>query len=166
MGEPVGRQWRLFYELDLEDLVPRDHLLRRIDAALDLSWLRSEMRPHYSHLGCPLICPELLVRVLSVGYCHSIYSERRLCQEVKVNLAYRWFRGLGLEDKVPHHSTFSVNRLGRFRESDLLRKVFEAVVCGCMKAGLVGVPQYLLQAERVLPRYRGIHEVGLNTSER
>ena len=103
MGEPVGRQDRLFYEFDLEDMVPADHLLRRIDAALDLSWLRGEMESHYSHLGCPSVCPELMVRMLLVGYCYSIRSERRLCQEVKVNLAYRWFCGLGLEDKVPHH---------------------------------------------------------------
>ena len=146
MGEPVGRQDRLFYEFDLEDMVPGDHLLRRIDAALDLSWLRGEMRPHYSHLGCPSVCPELMVRMLLVGYCYSIRSERRLCQEVKVNLAYRWFCGLGLEDKVPHHSTFSVNRHGRFRESDILRKVFDEVVCGCMKAGLVGGEGFAVDA--------------------
>ncbi len=96
------------------------------------------MQAHYSHLGCPSIRPELMVRMLIVGYCHSIRSERRLCREVKVNLAYRWFCGRGLEDKDPHHSTFSVNRHGRFRESDILRKVFEEVVCGCMQAGLVG----------------------------
>lgn len=138
MGEPVGRQDRLFYAFDLEDMVPADHLLRRIDAALDLSWLRGEMAPHYSHLGCPSVCPEPMVRMLIVGYCHSIRSERRLCQEVKVNLAYRWFCGLGIEDKVPNHSTFSVNRHGRFRDSDLLRKVFEDVVRRCMTAGLVG----------------------------
>jgi len=146
MGEPVGRQDRLFYEFDLEDMVPGDHLLRRIDAALDVSWLRGEMRPHYSHLGCPSVCPELMVRMLLVGYCYSIRSERRLCQEVKVNLAYRWFCGLGIEDKVPHHSTFSVNRHGRFRESDILRKVFEEVVCGCMKAGLVGGEGFAVDA--------------------
>lgn len=146
MGEPVGRQDRLFYEFDLEEVVPADHLLRRIDAVLDLSWLRGEMRPHYSHLGCPSICPELMMRMLLVGYCTSIRSERRLCQEVKVNLAYRWFCGLGLEDKVPHHSTFSVNRLGRFRKNDLLRKVFEEVVCSCMKAGLVGGEGFAVDA--------------------
>ncbi len=139
MGEPVGRQDRLFYEFDLEDMVPGDHLLRRIDGALDLSWLTlAKMKAHYSHLGCPSVCPEPMVRMLIVGYCYSIRSERRLCQEVKVNLAYRWFCGLGLEDRVPHNSTFSVNRHGRFRESDILRKVFEEVVCGCMTAGLVG----------------------------
>ncbi len=146
MGEPLGRQDRLFYDFDLDDVVPADHLLRRIDAALDLSWLRDEMKPHYSHLGCPSVCPELMVRMLLVGYCYSIRSERRLCQEVKVNLAYRWFCRLGLEDQVPHHSTFSVNRLGRFRESDILRKVFEEVVCGCMKAGLVGGEGFAVDA--------------------
>ena len=146
MGAPVGRQDRLFYEFDLEDVAPSDHLLRRIDAVLDLNWLRDEMKPHYSHLGCPSICPELMVRMLLVGYCYSIRAERRLCEEVKVNLAYRWFCGLGLEDKVPHHSTFSVNRLGRFRESDILRKVFEEVVCGCMTAGLVGGEGFAVDA--------------------
>ncbi len=146
MGEPVGRQDRLFYEFDLEDVVPGDHLLRRIDAVLDLSWLRREMEPHYSHLGCPSVCPELMVRMLLVGYCYSIRSERRLCEEAKLNLAYRWFCGLGLEDKVPHHSTFSVNRLGRFRDSDILRKVFEDVVCGCMRTGLVGSEGFAVDA--------------------
>ncbi len=146
MGAPVGRQDRLFYEFDLEDMVPADHLLRRIDAVLDLSWLRDELKPHYSHLGCPSVCPELMVRMLLVGYCYSIRSERRLCQEVKLNLAYRWFCGLGLEDKVPHHSSFSVNRHGRFRESDILRKVFEEAVCGCMTAGLVGGEGFAVDA--------------------
>ena len=146
MGAPVGRQDRLFYEFDLDDMVPSDHLLRRIDAVLDLSWLRDELEPHYSHLGCPSICPELMMRMLLVGYCYSIRSERRLCQEVRMNLAYRWFCGLGLEDTVPHHSTFSVNRLGRFRDSDILRKVFEEVVCGCMTAGLVGGEGFAVDA--------------------
>lgn len=146
MGEPSGRQDRLFYAFDLEDMVPADHLLRRIDAVLDLSWLRGEMKSHYSHLGCPSVCPELMIRMLLVGYCFSIRSERRLCQEVQVNLAYRWFCGLGLEDKVPHHSTFSVNRHGRFRDSDILRKVFEEVVCGCMASGLVGGEGFAVDA--------------------
>ena len=146
MGEAVGRQDRLFYEFDLEDMVPCDHLLRRIDAVLELSWLRSELAPHYSHLGCPSVDPELLIRMLVIGYCYSIRSERRLCQEVKMNLAYRWFCGLGLEDRVPDHSTFSVNRHGRFRESDILRKVFEEVVCGCMEAGLVGGEGFAVDA--------------------
>jgi len=114
MGDPVGRQDRLFYEFDLDDMVPADHLLRRIDKVLDLNWLRGEMKAHYSHLGCPSVCPELMMRMLLVGYCYSIRSERRLCDEVKVNLAYRWFCGLGLEDKIPHHSTFSVTATDGF----------------------------------------------------
>ena len=137
MGQAVGRQDRLFYEFNLEDLIPFDHLLRRIDAVLDLSWLRSDLAPFYSHTGCPSVDPELMIRMLLVGYCYSIRSERRLCQEVELNLAYRWFCRLGLEDKVPHHSTFSVNRHGRFRKSDVLRRVFESVVRHCMEAGLV-----------------------------
>jgi transposase len=137
MGARVGSEGRLFYEFALEDVVPRDHLLRRIDAALDLSWLRTELAPYYSHTGCPSVDPELMIRMLIVGYCYSIRSERRLCQEVALNLAYRWFCRLGLEDRVPDHSTFSVNRHGRFRESDVLRSVFERVVHRCMEAGLV-----------------------------
>jgi transposase len=137
MGPPVGRQDRLFYEFDLEERIPHDHLLRRIDAVLDLSWLRADLAPFYSHTGCPSVDPELMVRMLLIGYCYSIRSERRLCREVELNLAYRWFCRLGLEDQVPHHSTFSVNRHGRFRDSDVLRQVFESIVRRCMASGLV-----------------------------
>ncbi len=137
MGPAVGQQDRLFYEFNLEDRVPGNHLLRRIDAVLDLSWLRSEIAPFYSHTGCPSIDPELMIRMLLVGYCYSIRSERRLCQEVDLNLAYRWFCRLGLEDKVPNHSTFSVNRHGRFRDGDVFRQLFDRIVRQCIKAGLV-----------------------------
>lgn len=137
MGQAVGGQDRLFYEFNLEEMVPGDHLLRKIDSVFDLSWLRGALAPYYSHTGCPSIDPELMVRMLLVGYCYSIRSERRLCQEVRLNLAYRWFCRLGLEDRVPNHSTFSVNRHGRFRDSDILRTVFESVVRRCMAAELV-----------------------------
>ena len=146
MGEQLGRQDRLFYEFCLDDRVPADHVLRRIDAVLDLSWLRGELAPYYSHTGCPSVDPELMIRMLIVGYCFGIRSERRLCQEVDLNLAYRWFCRLGLEDKVPDHSTFSVNRHGRFRASDILRKVFEEGVRGCMVAGLVGGEGFAVDA--------------------
>jgi len=146
MGQAVGQQDRLFYEFDLEERIPADHLLRRIDAVLDLSWLRAELSPFYSHTGCPSVDPELMIRMLLVGYCYSIRSERRLCQEVELNLAYRWFCRLGLEDRVPNHSTFSVNRHGRFRDSDILRKVFEEVVSGCINAGLVGNEGFAVDA--------------------
>ena len=137
MGPEVGQQDRLFYEFDLEERIPANHLLRRIDAVLDLSWLRTELKPFYSHTGCPSIDPELMIRMLLVGYCYSIRSERRLCQEVDLNLAYRWFCRLGLEDKVPNHSTFSVNRHGRFRDGDVFRQIFDRIVRQCMDAGLV-----------------------------
>ncbi len=146
MGERLVRQDRLFYEICLEDRVPPDHLVRRIDAALDLSWLRAELAPYYSHTGCPSVDPELMIRMLLLGYCYSIRSDRRLCQEVEMNLAYRWFCRLGLEDKVPDHSTFSINRHGRFRDSDILRQVFESVVRGCMDAGLVGGEGFAVDA--------------------
>lgn len=146
LGEQVGQQDRLFYEFDLEDRVPSDHLLRRLDAVLDLSWLRTELAPFYSQTGRPSIDPELMIRMLLVGYCYSIRSERRLCQEVELNLAYRWFCRLGLEDNVPDHSTFSVNRHGRFRDSNVLRSVFEDVVRRCMKAGLVSGEGFAVDA--------------------
>ena len=146
MGQAVDQQDRLFYEFNLDERVPATHLLRRIDAVLDLSWLRGELKPYYSHTGCPSIDPELMIRMLLVGYCYSVRSERRLCQEVELNLAYRWFCRLGLEDKIPNHSTFSVNRHGRFRDADVLRQVFESVVCQCMEAGLVGGEGFAVDA--------------------
>ena len=146
MGTAVGRQDRLFYSFNLEDRVPADHLLRQIDAVLDLSWLRGALAPFYSHTGCPSVDPALLIRMLLVGYCYSIRSERRLCQEVELNLAFRWFCRLGLEDAVPDHSTFSVNRHGRFRDSDILRRVFERVVDQCVAAGLVGGEGFAVDA--------------------
>ena len=146
LGDRQGCQDRLFYEFDLEDVVPCGHLLRRIDAVLDLDWLRGELSPHYSDTGRPSVCPELMIRMLIVGYCFSIRSERRLCDEVGMNLAYRWFCRLGIEDRVPDHSTFSVNRHGRFRDSDVLRRVFETVVRRCMAAGLVGGEGFAVDA--------------------
>ena len=146
LGAQVGLQDRLFYEFDLEERIPHDHLLRRLDAVLDLSWLRAELSPFYSHTGRPSVDPELMIRMLLVGYCYSIRSERRLCQEVELNLAYRWFCRLGLEDTVPDHSSFSVNRHGRFRDGDVLRKVFESIVRRCMKEGLVGGEGFAVDA--------------------
>ena len=128
MGQLPPQQNSLFYDFCLEDFVPQDHQLRKIDALLDLSHLRQELKDHYSHMGRASVDPELMIRILLIGYCYGIRSERQLCEDVHVNLAYRWFCKLGLEDKVPHHSTFSKNRHGRFRESDLFRLLFEDVV--------------------------------------
>jgi transposase len=139
MGRQDRDQGQLFYEFSLDDVIPRDHLLRRVNvfATAVLSDLHEQLRPFYSDIGRPSIDPELMIRMLLVGYCYGIRHERRLCQEVALHLAYRWFCKLDLNDQVPHHSTFSVNRLGRFRESDILRHIFERVVASCMAAGLV-----------------------------
>ena len=136
----------MFYSFNLDDHVPADHLLRGIDRCLDLGELRRHLAPFYSHTGRPSIDPELMVRMLIVGYSFGIRSERRLCEEVHLNLAYRWFCRLGLEDAVPDHSTFSKNRHGRFRESDAFRHVFESVVERCMKEGLVGGEGFAVDA--------------------
>jgi len=138
MGERTVVQEALFYEFNLERHLPADHLLRSIDRFVDLSGIRAHLRPFYSEIGRPSIDPELLIRMLLVGYCFGIRSERRLCEEVHLNLAYRWFCRLGLEGDVPDHSTFSKNRHGRFRESDLLRQLFETTVQRCIAEGLVG----------------------------
>jgi transposase len=137
MGHLPGGQDHLFYSFNLESVVPEKHLLRGIDRCLDLTDLRQHLADYYSHTGRPSIDPELMIRMLVVGYCYGIRSERRLCEEVHLNLAYRWFCRLSLEDVVPNHSTFSKNRHGRFRESGTFRWVFEKVVRACMAAGLV-----------------------------
>ena len=140
---------QLFYDFCLDDHVPSDHLLRSIDGHLDLDSLRQTLKPFYSQIGRPSIDPELMIRMLMVGYCMGIRSERRLCEEVHLNLAYRWFCRLGLDGKVPDHSTFSKNRHGRFRESDLLRHMFESVVRRCMAEGLVGADGFAVDASLI-----------------
>ena len=137
MGCNSGGHNKLFYSFNLEDHVPQNHLLRGIDHYLDLSELRQYLAEFYSHTGRPSIDPELMIRMLIIGYSFGIRSERRLCEEVHLNLAYRWFCRLGLEDSVPDHSTFSKNRHGRFRDSDTFRYLFETVLQRCMKEGLV-----------------------------
>jgi transposase len=137
MGQLDSGQDKLFYSFYLDNHVPHTHLLRGIDRALDLGDLRQHLAPFYSPIGRPSIDPEFMIRMLIVGYCFGIRSERRLCEEVHLNLAYRWFCRLGLDDAVPEHSTFSKNRHGRFRDSDVLRHVFESVLGRCMAEGLV-----------------------------
>jgi transposase len=137
MGQHSGNQDRLFYAFNLDEHMPADHMLRGIDRYLDLTDLRHHLADYYSHTGRPSVDPELMIRMLLVGCCFGIRSERRLCEEVHLNLAYRWFCRLGLEEKVPDHSSFSKNRHGRFRESEVFRPVFEGVVQRCMTEGLV-----------------------------
>ena len=148
MGSQVAPV-QLFYDFSLDDHVPDDHLLRRIDQFLDLESVRSELKSFYSTIGRPSVAPELMIRMLVVGYSMGIRSERRLCEEVHLNLAYRWFCRLGLDGKVPDHSTFSRNRHGRFRQSDILRHLFETVVERCLREGLVGGEGFAVDASLI-----------------
>jgi transposase len=149
MGERQVRQEALFYGFRLEEHVPADHLLRAIDRFVELSDIRRQLEPFYSAVGRPSVDPELMIRMLLIGYCCGIRSERRLCEEVHLNLAYRWFCRLGLDGRVPDHSTFSKNRHGRFRDSDLLRRLFEATVRRCMAEGVVGGEGFVVDASMI-----------------
>src|SRR6201998_1250132 len=146
MGDRQTAQAALFYEFSIETHVPGGHLLRSIDRFVELDGLRAELAPFYSAIGRPSVDPELMIRMLIVGYCLSIRAEPRLCGEVHLNLAYRWFCRLGLDGAVPDHSTFSKNRHGRFRESDLLRCLFETVVARCIKERIVGGEAFAVDA--------------------
>ncbi len=148
----MGRQEapeRLFYDFCLDDHVPEKHLLRQIDRFLDFEGIRAKLAPFYCSIGRPSIDPELMIRMLIVGYCFAIRSERRLCEEVHLNLAYRWFCRLGLDGGVPDHSTFSRNRHGRFRESNILRHLFEEVVRRCIDEDLVGGEGFAVDASLI-----------------
>ena len=149
MGRRKSEQGQLFYVFNLDDVVPPDHLARKIDAVLDLGWVHRELAPYYSHTGRPSIDPELMIRMLIVGYVFAIRSERMICREVQVNLAYRWYCRLGIEDQVPDHSAFSRARHERFRESDALRRVFERVVAICIAAGLIGGEAFSIDASLI-----------------
>src|SRR6202035_3605377 len=160
MGRQNRDQRQLFYEFSLDEMIPADHLLRRINvfATAVLADLHEQLKAFYSDIGRPSVDPELMIRMLLVGYCYGIRHERRLCQEVALHLAYRWFCKLDLDDKVPHHSTFSVDRLGRFRQSEILRHIFERVVATCMTAGLVKGEGFAVDAsvmEANASRYHG-----------
>ena len=149
VGERTVMQEALFFSFRIEDYVPQDNLLRSIDPFVDLTGIREHLKSLYSSTGRPSIYPELMIRMLIIGYCMGIRSERRLCQEVHLNLGYRWFCRLDLEGSVPDHSTFSKNRHGRFRDSDLLRKLFEMTVERCMAEGLVGAEGFAVDASLI-----------------
>jgi transposase len=150
MGRLKHEQEQLFYEFQLDEVVPDDHLVREIAAVLDLSWVRAKLASYYSPLGRPSIDPVLMIRMLIVGYVFAIRSERLLCREVQVNLAYRWFCGLSIEDKIPDHSAFSRARNERFRDSDIFRRVFEHVVEACVAAGLIGGEGFAVDASLIV----------------
>jgi transposase len=150
MGRLNQDQGQLFYSFCLADAVPDDHPIREIAAVLDLRWVYAELAPHYPRIGRPSVDPVLMLRMLIIGYLFAIRSERALCREVKVNLAYRWFCGLSIEDRIPDHSAFCRARNERFRDSDLFRHVFERVVEDCMAAGLVGGEGFAVDASLIV----------------
>jgi transposase len=150
MGRLNHDQGQLFYSFCLEEVVPEDHLVRSIAAVLDLSWVYGQLAPHYPKVGRPSIDPVLMLRMLIIGYVFAIRSERALCRDVRVNLAYRWFCGLSIEDKVPDHSVFSRARNERFCDSDVFRRVFEHVVETCIAAGLVGGTGFAVDASLIV----------------
>ena len=149
MGRLTAGQAQFFYAFHLDEVVPADHVVRRIDAVLDVGWIHQELAPFYSNTGRPSIDPELMIRMLLVGYVFAIRSERRICAEVQVNLAYRWFCRLSIEDKIPDHSVFSRARHERFRESEVFRRVFERVVASCIAVGLVGGEAFSVDASLI-----------------
>ncbi len=160
MGGQDRDQGSLFYEFNLDAMIPQSHLLRRINVFVTavLADVHEQLQPFYSDIGRLSVDPELMIRMLLVGYCYGIRSERQLCQEVMLHLAFRWFCKLDLEDKIPHHSTFSANRLGRFGESEILRHIFERVVAACMATGLVKGEGFAVDASVVeanASRYHG-----------
>jgi transposase len=161
MGHRQVEQVALFYEFSLERHVPADHMLRSIDRFVDLQEIRQEFAPFYSNIGRTSIDPELMIRMLLVGYCSGIRSERRLCEEVHLDLAYLWFCRFGLDGDVPDHSTFSKNRHGRFRDSNLLRRLFEAILRRCIDEDLVGGEGFPVDASLIKAdanRQRGVED--------
>jgi transposase len=150
MGRLDRDQGQLFYSFSLDDAVPDDHPVREIAAVLDLSWVHAELAPYYPQIGRPSIDPVLMIRMLIVGYLFAIRSERALCRDVRVNLAYRWFCGLSIEDAIPDHSAFSRARNDRFRDSGVFRSIFERVVGACIAAGLVGGEGFAVDASLIM----------------
>ena len=132
-----SRSESLFYYFRIEDQVPENHLLRLIDRHISFDFVREKLKDSYSDTGRPSIDPELLLRILLIGYLYGVTSERKLVEELQMHLAWRWFTGLSFDQEIPHHSTFSKNRHGRFHESDLFQQLFEEIVDRCQEAGLV-----------------------------
>jgi transposase len=166
-----SRSEALFYYFRLEDQVPETHLLRLIDKHISFAFVREKLKQSYSDTGCPSIDPELLLRILLIGYLYGITSERKLVEELRMHPAWRWFTGLGFDQEIPHHSTFSKNRHGRFQESKVFEQLFEEIVARCLEAGLVQgdnlsvdgsfvetVRQYLREVEEQKPVEEPVHE--------
>lgn len=121
----------------IDDLVPKDHLLRKVAAILDTEFIRKETAPLYSDRGRPAVDPVVLFKMLLISYLFGLRSERRVAQEIQVNVAYRWFLGLKITDPVPHHSTISQNRRRRFLAADVEWRLFVHVVKQAVESGFI-----------------------------
>ena len=144
-----NRSESLFYYFRIEDHIPKDHLLRLVDRHVEFGFVRENLKASYSHTGRPSIDPEVLLRILLIGYLYGITSERRLVEDVGMHLAYRWFTGLGFDQEIPHHSTFSKNRHGRFQESPLFLELLERIVQRCMNVGLLKGVDLLVDSTQI-----------------
>jgi transposase len=136
----MGQECRseiLFYYFRIEDHVPEHHLLRAIDRYVNFDFVRERLKTFYSETGRPSIDPERLLRILLIGYLYGVTSERKLIEELRMHLAWRWFTGLTFDQEVPHRSTFSKNRHGRFQESKIFEQLFHGIVAECVACGLV-----------------------------
>ena len=137
LREKTGVKQSSYEVVFLEELVPKNHLLRRISAAVDFGFIHDLCIPLYSpDNGRPAIEPEVLFKMLFIGYLYGIKSETRLAEEIACNVAYRWFLGLGLQDKVPNHATISINRVRRFRDNNIAEQIFDEILRQAQAAGL------------------------------
>ena len=135
MGKQSGQIQMII--LDIDSMIPEDHLLRRIKNCVNFDFIYEKAAPYYSHVGRKSIDPVVLIKMLLIGYLYGIRSERRLEEEVSLNLAYRWFCGIDLMYRVPDHSTFSQNRKRRFQEAGIFREIFNEIVLKCIELGIV-----------------------------
>jgi len=136
MGKDINKQQRLMI-INLEEMIPEEHLLRAITKAVDFHFIHQKVEKLYALLGRKSIDPVVLIKMLLIGYLYGIPSERKLEEEVRLNIAYRWFLGMDLADKVPDHSTFSQNRRRRFNDSSVFQEIFDHIVGLCIEHGLV-----------------------------
>ncbi|WP_248892200.1 transposase [Bacillus methanolicus] len=136
MGRKDEYQSKLEF-IDLNSFIPSNHILRLIKEKIDFSFIYNKMEKYYSKLGRKSLDPVLLFKMLLIGYLFNIDSERKLEQEVSLNIAYRWFLGLDLTDPVPDHSTFSQNRRRRFKDGAVFQEIFDHIINLCIEKGFV-----------------------------
>ena len=135
----MGRQSRQMAMIfvDIESLIPETHLLRKIERMVSFNFIYDLLAPYYPATGRPSVDPVSMFKMLLIGYLYGIKSERRLVEEVQLNIAYRWFCGFELDDTIPNHSTFSKTRTRKWQQSDLFQKAFYEIVKQCIDSGYI-----------------------------